>query len=383
MPRLTKVWIWPAEGKTTKPWDESPEIDSFLKTSRRVSEAFRQALERHNIRTRDPEIEIMLDDEVGDRDIVVQAIERGVDRGPESATITVSRDFHRLDEYTRAFFVADALHAIATRLGTVHGWHLAAINSAMDAVRVEDYAFEWVGPWKPNADKTMRVRVRARLLDDGFGRVRLEFAGADDTTPVSSTGEVVAGTTRGDFKRISKSVAWSGGNAVTARGLGRGFAASADSGQMRSLSPVKQPLANFAEPDPALPLPRIVVADAPPISFTIGGGPVNKVPKKYVAQLDDLFAHLCDDEGWVAWWLQFGVADVELEYDFDSKVISSRITVAGERMTCSVLRPAKSVAKGLDGIAMARADVMALLDAVRVHTGRDSHPPLPMQSEAS
>lgn len=382
MARLTKVWIWPAEGKATKPWDEEPEIDSFLKTSRRVSEAFRQALERHNIRARDSEIEIMLDD-VGDADIVVQAVERGVERGPESATITVSRGFHRLDEYTRAFYVADALHAIATRLGTVHGWHLAAIDSAMDAVRVEDYSFEWVGPWKANAEGTAKVRVRARLLDDGFGRVRFEFERADAATPAISTIELVSGTTRGDFKRISKSVAWSGESTITARGLGRGFAASADSGEVRTLSPAKQPLANFAEPDFALPLPRIVVQDPPPISFTIGGGPVNKVPKKYVAQLDDLFSHLCDDEGWVAWWLQFGVAEVELEYDFDVKEAGTKISVTEDRLTATVLRPAKSVAKGLEGIAMARSDVMAMLDALRAHTGRETHPPLPMETEAS
>jgi hypothetical protein len=393
MPRLTKVWVWPAEGKPGKPWDDEPENDSFLRTSRRVSEAFRRELERFDVRARDSEIEITLG-VVGETDLVVQAVERGVEAGPESAEITVPRDFHRLDPYTRAFFVADSFQAITTRLGDVHGWDVSVIDAAMDAVRLDDYGFTWQSDWKTNPDGTRSVRLCARLFDDGFGRVRLEFASGASTGSATETGspteltettittsEVVAGTGRGDFKRIAKSLDWSGASTVTAKGLGRGFAASAETGEIRTLSVPKRPRANDAHVDNSIPLPVVRVDDPPPLAFSMGGGPINKVPKKYINEVDAIFAHLCFDPEWVEWWLQLGVAEVELEYDFDAKAVKSKVKLTADRITCTIVRPAKTVAKGLLGKAMAQADVAVLLDSVREKTGKQSQPPLPMAVE--
>jgi hypothetical protein len=382
MARLSKVWVWPASGKAHKPWDEIPENDSFLKTSRRVSEAFRRELEKRGIRTRDGEIEITLG-EVDESEIAVQAVERGVLDGPETAEISVSRDFHHLDPYTRAFFVADALHAVTTRLGLVHGWDLTAIDAAMDAVRENDYAYSYTSDWKSNDDSTRRVRLRARLLDDGFGRVRFEFVGSEPTSIAVVTAEVVAGTSRRDFVRMAKSLAWSGTTTMIAKGLGRGFAASAESGEIRSLDIPLRPLANSAEVNNRMPLPHIRVDDPPPISFTMGGGPINKVPKKYIAELDMIFAHLCFDPEWVEWWLGLGVADVELEYDFEVKNTKTKVSLSPDRITCTIARPASSVGRGLLGKAMAHADVAVLLDVVHAKTGRTSHPAIPMEFESS
>jgi len=376
---LSKVWVWPGTGKPHKPWDDEPENDAFLKTSRRVSEAFRRELDRRGVQARDKEIEIVLG-AVGDDQIAVQAIERGVEDGPETAEISVSRNFHRLDPYTRAFFVADALQAITRRLGEVHGWDLARIDEAMDAVRLNDYAYVFESDWLPNAEGSHSARLVARLLDDGWGRVRFEISPTTGSGIVT-TAEVVAGNERSDFRRMAKSLSWSGSSTLVAKGLGRGFAVATDTGDIRSLVAPRVPLVNSATVDNAMPLPRIRVDDPPPISFSMGGGPVNKVPKKYVGELDEIFAHLCFAPEWVEWWLGLGVADVELEYDFEGKKQKSRVRLTADRITCTIVRPAKSVAHGLLGKAMAHADVAVLLDAVQAATGRTSHPPLPMESE--
>ncbi|CAN5360836.1 hypothetical protein BH11ACT2_BH11ACT2_16790 [soil metagenome] len=376
--RLTTVVVWPLSGKPSKPWEDLPETDAFVRTSRRVSEAFREALEQERVCARDKTIELFLDGETAPAQLIVRVVEHGVTDGAESGTITVSTGFHTLDPYTRAFYVADVLHAAARRLGEVHHWDLAGIDRAMDRVRENDYEFDWTSEALPASDGSVAVRLRARLHDDGFGRIRFAFTHSGDLDPYLVTDEVVLGTKRGDFRRLARSVLWEGDWRISARLGRRAIEVDATAGSMTLFRAASEPRPNVAAADPAVPLPRVLVEDPPPISFTIGGGPMNKIPHEYSDELDRLFGLIATELDWLEWWLRAGIPVIELEYWLEAKNVRTRVRVEGDVLQATIVRPRTTIDRGNDGVTLARVDVLSLLADIRLHTGLDDHPPLPL-----
>jgi hypothetical protein len=375
--RLTRVWIWPDTGKPHKPWDEEPELDSFLRTSRRVAEAFRTELEREQIDVRDRRIELYLDAELGEATIRVRVDEYGVTEGTESGSVTLSRGFHTLDPYTRAFYVADVLHAATRRLGEIHDWDLEAIDRAMDRVRAADYSAEWTSGWRPSASGEIAARLHAEFADDGFARVSIQIADAGHAEPRITSVAVPIGTRRRDLVRLFRRVGWDGDFAVSTRLRKRVLTLDALTGELGDSAPIA-PRPNDEPIDRDLPLPHLVVEAAPPIAFTIGGGPMNKVPEPYSDELDRLFGILATELEWVAWWMQAGIPLIELEYDFEPKTYSTTVSISGDILNATIARPRKSIPADLDGVDLARADVATLLDEVRLRTGLVAHPRLPV-----
>lgn len=377
MRRLTTVVVWPTRGRASKPWEDLPETDSFVRTARRVSEAFRAALELERIDARDTTIELFPDGETVDGHIVVRVVEHGVTDGAESGTVTVSTGFHTLDPYLRAFYVADVLQAAARRLGEVHGWDLAAIDRAMDHVRENDYEFTWLSDWVPNGANDVAVRLRARLDDDGFGRLRFEFMRTGERGPFLESYEIAMGTRRGDFRRIARTMVWDGATTVSARLRSRSIDVDTATGAVTLEREPLSPRPNLTPMDESVPLPSVIVEDAPPISFTIGGGPMNKVPREYSDELDRLFGHIATELVWLEWWMRAGIPVIELEYWFEAKRVRTRVRVEGEVLQATIARPRTTIERGEVGIALAREDVLSLLADIRLHTGLDDHPPLP------
>jgi hypothetical protein len=376
--RLTTVVVWPTVGKASKPWEDLPETDAFVRTARRVSEAFRASLELEQIAARHKTIELFLDGDTDEGRIVLRVVEHGVTDGAESGTVTVSRGFHTLDPYLRAFYVADVLQAAARRLGEVHGWDIAAIDRSMERVRENDYQFFWASDPVPAPDGLVAVRLHARLDDDGFGRIRFAFSRAGEHTPFLETDDLVLGTKRGDFRKLARSLLWEGTAAVSGRLGRRAVEVDAATGAVTLSRPPIEPRPNVVGADAAVPLPRVTVEDPPPISFTIGGGPMNKVPREYSDELDRLFGHIATELDWVEWWLRAGIPVIELEYWFEAKRVSTKVRVEGEVLQATIARPRTTIDRGNDGIALARGDVLSLLADIRLHTGLDDHPPLPL-----
>ncbi|MDM4761936.1 hypothetical protein QT381_02815 [Galbitalea sp. SE-J8] len=373
MPRLTRVWVWPDRGAPHKRWDDAPENDAFLRTSRRVSEAFRVALEREGVRAEGRDIELDLDPEPAGDEIVVHPDVRPSNRGAETASVLLPRGFHLLEEPLRAFYVADVLELAARAIGEHRGWDTAGLGRAMDVVRAADYAYTWVGEWHDGLGG-LRTRLEVDLPDDGLGRARLTVASVAGEVLARSEPFVV-GSSRSAFRTLDRSVRWTDEGTIALRAKRVRVEVEVATGRVRDLRGARAPLAP-ATPVPDGALPRIRVEDVDAITFTIGGGPLERVPKRYLRALEELVGHLVTDPDWVAWWRATGAAEVHLTYDFDTRQTRPDLEIGDGLLSATVLRERSEIARGEDGERMALDDVSAVLALVRLTTGVGEHPPL-------
>ncbi len=270
---LRRVHVWPLSGPPTCLWGRSddgptPEENSFLRTSRRVCEAFSVALAEEAIATRHAswiEIEVYEVGAEGHLDYAAGArLWAGDLRGKRDyGFLDIPRGFHEWSGALRADLVLRAVHAVVYHLGEVRGWDLAAIDRARDAVVVGGYLFTWTSPWKSSPDGKDRVRIQVRLLDDGFGRLSFMVAAVGSELPRLVSAEIVAGCNSSSYESSAQSLRWEPPSVVTVSGSATGrVRMDTVTGLLEVIDPPEYPLPNDGEgPDP-FPGPRIELVGA-------------------------------------------------------------------------------------------------------------------------
>lgn len=117
---------------------------------------------------------------------------------------------------------------------------------------------------------------------------------------------------------------------------------------------------------------RGVTAPEQPHELTVvGGGPTGGVPPSYDRELDRLLDRF-SDEAMQAWWSGSSVRIGEVWYWFDAPRAGVRVTVT-RRVTATIHRPVGSI-RDADPVALARADVRALLERLSTRLGLPTAP---------
>ena len=377
MPTLKTVFIWPPTGFAHEQWGDSPEQDSLLRTSRRVCDSFSVELAAENIAANRSEVRMFVFDFDGN-DLEVAVIEQAT-HGFECGHLFVPRGFHTLPADVRTSLVADGVEMIVSRLGEVRGWDVAAIHRSMDRVRSTGYTCAHTSLWKSSPDRSLRARVSGRLLDDGYARVRFEFSDGSETE------EFVANSTLKSITRMGKELRWSDNTAVSTTEQMSIYTGGHGSSTVReswfdfapaSWTTVRPPRPNNAQGAPAASIPRVSLRERPSVTVGSGMGPMNGVPRGYARELDQLIDAVCESEAWLEWWRIGSVRDVFLPVSFGDvteKVIARR---HGESLTVTLYRPTASIPRGKAGVALARADILAMVDRAQERLSLPAHPPL-------
>jgi hypothetical protein len=109
----------------------------------------------------------------------------------------------------------------------------------------------------------------------------------------------------------------------------------------------------------------------------VGGGPDNGVDSRYLGELDRIaFAIFDGNDALESWWAEAPVDALELWYWMDKEEVVYRTRRSANRMTAQIERSAQSTREAADPAALARGDVIRLLERVADKMGLGPVPAL-------
>jgi hypothetical protein len=385
MAKLATVWVWPGMGKADELWrgldDESPEADSFDRTSMRVCAAFSREIRSEGISAHSSEIRFFANR--GDlAEISVSIVERYYE-GFESGRISVPADFHLLSSTVRAGLVSDAVEIGVTKLAQLRGWDAGAIVAAMDRVRASGYTYGWDGPWKLSPGRRHEVRLVAELMDDGYARIRAEIARASDHSSIF-TKPILGGTSQQSLDRASKSLKWDGPDRFAFWNGARASAATiaevdALTGDANLTIEPPVPLPNAgAEDASGLVVPRVVAEAPPDFRFTGGAGPTSDATNDYMEEWARIHAYISGDSSWTNWWKLTGARLVWAPVWFRGAKFKVVVRLTKSQLSAITYRPVDTIPSEASLAAgLARADIEELVSRVRQRFDLGEHPGIP------
>jgi hypothetical protein len=372
-------------GKPDELWsgldDESPEADSFDRTSMRVCAAFSREIQSLGISANSSEIRFFADR--GDISEVSVSIAERYHEGFESGRISVPVGFHLLNPTVRAGLVSGAVEVGVTKLAQLRGWDVGAIAAAMNRVRAHGYKYEWEGPWKSSPNRQRKVRLTAELLDDGFARIRAEIVRATDQTS-RVTAPILGGTSQQSLDRAAKSLKWDGSERFAFwngfRSLAEVFAdVDASTGDVKLSVEPPVPLPNNGEENASeLVVPRVVLEETPDFEFTGGAGPTSVATDGYMEEWARIHTHINGDSSWTRWWKLTGARVVWAPVWFHAAKFKILVRLTKSQLSAITYRPVDTIPSEASLAAgLARADIEELVGRVRQRFELGEHPDIP------
>jgi hypothetical protein len=379
------IWVWPGMGKADELWsgldDESPEADSFDRTSMRVCAAFSREIQSSDISANSSEIRFFAD--LGDLPEISVSIAERYYEGFESGRISVPAGFHLLSPTVRASLVADAVEVGVTKLAQLRGWDIEAVAAAMNRVRASGYRFEWEGPWKSSPSRQWKVRLTAELLDDGFARIRSEIARSAGQTSFL-TSPILGGTSQQSLDRAAKSLRWDGSERFA---FWNGFRSvdeviaevDALTGDVKLSTEPPAPLLNAGAPDASgLAVPRVVLEDPPDFRFMGGAGPTSAATSDYMEEWARIHTHISGDSSWAGWWKSTGTSLVWAPVWFHGVRFKVLVRLTKSQLSAITYRPVETIPADASMAAeLARTDFEELLARVSHRFELENHPHIP------
>ncbi|WP_328471125.1 hypothetical protein OHA21_06420 [Actinoplanes sp. NBC_00393] len=372
MSHLRRIGFWPLSGFPDRPWMEHPDEDAFVRSARSVSELYSEAVREAQVPNRHSELRLFchLDE---NRDDVQVTVFPDVTEGFEMGGAALPPGVAALPGPARARLVLEVLHAAVTRLGTVRGWDRTVLDAAHAHALASGLRYRWAGPAKTGPDRRHTARPVFVLHDDGFGRVVIEVRRRDDDRTVAVSQSSTAFSTLEGFQRSARTLRWRNRTTVDLVPWAGLFG---DQQGLLTLDLTEPGPAIEAEPEPAgdAVLPAIVVRvpdDAGARIEVVGGGPMNDVPAAYQDTLDELLDQV-RSEPWQAWWAAGAEEVLEIWYDFAAAKPGVTVRHGNGRWRTTIRRPSFPG----DPAALARADVEAMVAAVRRRAGLGEPPAL-------
>lgn len=178
--KLGYLWFWPDAGQFGQPWSDNPEQDAFVRTSRRVTERYSEPLGEldFNARRWSQKLSVwpvadLVGEKVGDR-VVVHV--HHLPRREQVAHAFVPTAIIDLAPQQRARVVLEVVDAAMQSIGGRLGWPAEALTQARLRALDHHLEFEMKGTWNQNPTLDRRVRLVARIADDGWSDMCFEVA---------------------------------------------------------------------------------------------------------------------------------------------------------------------------------------------------------------
>lgn len=191
MAKLQYVWFWPNGGPEDGLWGpgSTPAEDAFVRTSRRVTERYSEALAAAGIEARRSAIQMFVSAAEDDASAVV--VESHLHpAGDEVFRAFVPAGVAQMSASDRARLVLEVVDAAMLRLAQERGWPVEACHRARQHAMEHGLSFRTAGPWKSNPSRKRRVRPVVRIKDDGLGDLAIEVADARTGVPLGFTRSV-------------------------------------------------------------------------------------------------------------------------------------------------------------------------------------------------
>ncbi|MBU2664324.1 hypothetical protein KOI35_12545 [Actinoplanes bogorensis] len=403
MATLRTVWFWPGTGWADRPWVEAPGEDAFARSANSVSELYSQGVRPAGITNRHSELRLFTRDG-GDREDVLVMVHPEENEGFEMAVAELPKGVDRLPAAKRARLVLEVMHGAAVRLGQARGWDPAGLAGAHAHVLAAGLRFRWDGPAKSSPDRRHTAQPSFVLGDDGLGRVVVRVRRREDGSTVCvSPVAAVWGSSRA-FADYARTVRWNGSSLVNF-GPEDGVVIGADGSSVAGSPywPITLDLndpgtfgvepadttgpvpdvdglsADTAGPVPDVDgLPAIVVrtpADLGPRIEIVGGGSRKAIPAAYQQTLSGLLVQL-RAPAWRDWWSGADRDLLEIFYEFPDGPARSSVRRGRNAVVATLRRSPATLRDEPDPAAVARRDVVELLDAIRRRAGLGEPPPL-------
>ena len=201
------VHLFPYSGWHRRPWGLpdtlSLDVDAAARTARRVTEAISREVASLGLTSAASSYRLVCwRGRTGQLELERVRAPRDLFLG----RLYIPRGFRFLDPQVRAALIADATEAALGGIVETAGWDSRALSDALKAVRNEDFACTWVGPWKSTRDRKRRVRLQGRIHDDGYGRWRLVVASKGSEMPITETADVLGWTWLTNFDHAARSM---------------------------------------------------------------------------------------------------------------------------------------------------------------------------------
>ena len=211
MAKLQYIWFWPNGGPEDGPWDHgssTPAEDAFVRTSRRVTERYSEALATAGIDARRSAIQMFVG--AAEEDARTVLVETHLHpAGNEVFRAFVPANVAQLSASDRARLVLEVVDAAMLRLAQERGWPLEACHRARQHTMEHGLTFSMAGAWKSNPSRKRRVRPVVRINDDGWGDLCFEVADTRSGDSLGFTRPVRSPLNSAPkFKRSTREMRW-------------------------------------------------------------------------------------------------------------------------------------------------------------------------------
>lgn len=219
MAKLGYIWFWPDAGHVGEPWADNAAEDAFVRTSRRVTERYSEALPaldlealRWSQKLRAWPAEELVEEKVTDR--VVVAVHH-LPRREHVAHAFVPPQMIEMAPQARARLVLEVVDSAMRCIGARRGWPAPALEQVRQHALSHDLEFEMKGPWTLNPDRDRRVRLVARIADDGWSDLSFEVAYDSSTESLGFTRVVRSpANAYGKFQDTVKELRWADASTI-------------------------------------------------------------------------------------------------------------------------------------------------------------------------
>ena len=216
MPTFRQVHVWPDSGFAERPWWDDPDVDSFVRISRGICEAYSQALPSLALVARASVMRLdattwhrprpALDAPLGD---MVEVSARFIGAGQEHGWVGVPVGFATLPTDQKRRMSLRIVHHGVLELAPALGWDPVVLTGAFDHVEARALRYRSEGPWKSAPDRRHRARAVATITDDGLGYLHVEVVNPADEL-IARIEDLHAAYHGDDLVRMGKTVRWDG-----------------------------------------------------------------------------------------------------------------------------------------------------------------------------
>lgn len=217
---LNYVSFWPDGGHRDKPWpdhyggvDCSAE-DAFLRTSRRVTERYSEALAENPLQAPRLSIDMGVSQYRSDGPDV--SVNLSLSRpGENGVRVDIPATVATLAAQDRARLVLDAVDLAMRTIGDALGWPQDVLDRAHQHTLDHGLGFSMAGPWKTDRSRKRRARPVARICDEGWSELCFEIVDARTDKHLGYTSTVVSAlNSLPGFKRFASEFRWANASTI-------------------------------------------------------------------------------------------------------------------------------------------------------------------------
>jgi hypothetical protein len=221
MAALDQVWFWPDGGHPDRPWpDHHGDVDyaaedAFLRTSRRVTERYGEALAESPIEARGSSVRMWVNQHRSDGANVSVTLGPGGPREEAGVRVDIPAVVAALAAQDRARLVLDTVDLAMRTLGDARGWPQETLRRAHQHTIDHGLGFSMVGPWKTDRSRRRRARAVARIRDEGWSELCFEIVDAHSDAQLGYTSTVVSAlNSLSKFERHASQFRWSDASTI-------------------------------------------------------------------------------------------------------------------------------------------------------------------------